>query len=299
MKTAPRTALRRCALFCLLGLSALSAGAQSPAVSISGALEWDKMEISAQVSVNLKSLGLRLPTDRIQAEDLISMEYLALMRPLLLSILVDSSGTLGDHLAEGAFSLGKAERYALSARVRPPAMTADMEGMRAAYTMSLGGLSAEFTTSRRPLDPPRVLASLPAAAHTGILIIAGGELPLHGTKRKARLLPCLFPKVWDSDMNLVYDRGMVGSRDTVMVHYAAEDSIFQKSPSGLSAELEALVGDKPLRILAREVYGIRPTDPVIDAEDALAIISGEENRALLREGKVAIILDKAMLKTEL
>jgi hypothetical protein len=291
-------ALRRCAVFCLLGLSALSAGAQSPAVSISGALEWDKMEIAAQVSLDLKSLDFRLPTDRTQAEDLISMEYLALMRPLILSIPVDSSGTLEDYLAEGTFSLRKAESYALSARARPPAMTADMEGMQAAYTISLGGLSGEFITSRRPLEPRRVLASLPAAAYTGILIIAGGELPLHGTKRRARILPCLFPKIWDSDMNLVYDRGMLASRETVMVHYAAEDSIFQKSPSGLSAELEALVGDKPLRVLARGVYGIRPTDPIIDAEDALAIISGEENRALLREGKVVIVLDQAMLKTE-
>jgi hypothetical protein len=177
-------------------------------------------------------------------------------------------------------------------------MSADMENMRASYTISLGGLSSEFIKNRRPAAPRRVLASLPAAAYTGIIIIAGGELPLHGTRRSASVLPCLFPKIWDSNMNLIYDRTMLGSGENVMVHYAAEDSIFRQSPSGLSPELAALAGDRPLKILARGVYGKRPTDPIIDANDALTIISSEENRALLRQGKVIIVLDAALLKTE-
>jgi hypothetical protein len=270
----------------------------SPRVSISGALEWDKMEISAKVSLNLASAQLKLPTGRTQGEEIISAEYLALMRPQILSIPVDSSSIVGDYLASGDFSLFKAESYALSAQTLPPALTADMEDMRAAYTISLGGLSAEFIKNRRPLAPRRVLATLPATGYTGILIIANGELPLHGTRRYAHTLPCLFPKIWDSDMNLVYDRTMLGSREIIMVNYAVEDLIFRDSPSGLSPEIEAIVGDKPLRILAQGIFGIRPTDPIINAQDALAIISSEENRALLRDGKVVIVLDDAMLKTE-
>jgi hypothetical protein len=255
------------------------------------------MEISARVSLDLKAAGLRLPADRTEGEELINAEYLALIRPLILSIPVDSSGTVGDRLAGGEFSLRKAESYALSARTVPPAMSADMTRMQAAYTISLGGLSAEFIQNRRPQGPRRPLAAAPAATYTGIVIIAGGELPLHGTGRSAAVLPCLFPRIWDSGMNLIYDRSMLDSQDKVMVHYAAEDSIFRRNPSGLSPELEALVGDKPLKILAREVYGIRPADPVIDAEDARAVISSEENRALLREGRVVIILDRERLKT--
>ena len=279
-------------------LRAVSAGAQSPAGDISGVLEWDKMEISAHVSLELKPLGLTLPTGRTQAEELIGAAYVALIRPLILSIPVDSSSFVGDHLAEGTFSLYDAEDYALSARTVPPAMTADMTGMRAAYTISLRGLSARFIKNPRPAAPPRLLVARPATAYTGILIIAGGELPLHGTNRKARTLPCLFPKLWDSAMTLIYDKSMLESPETVMVHYAGEESIFRDSPSGLSPELTALVGDRPLRILAREVYGIRPTDLVIDEEDARSVIASEENRELLRQGRVVIILDTDLLTTE-
>jgi hypothetical protein len=289
--------LRR-VLFCLFAGLAVLAGAQSPAADISGVLEWDKMEISARVSLELRPLGLALPTGRTQAEELINAEYLALIRPLILSIPVDSSSFVGDLVAEGKFSLRRVENYAFSARTVPPAMSAGMTHIGAAYTISLRGLSSEFVNNPRPAAPPRVLASRETAAYTGILIIAGGELPLRGTGRKARTLPCLFPKIWDTNMNLIYDRSMLESGETVMVHYASEESIFRDSPSGLSPELTALVGPRPLRILAREVYGIRPTDLVIDEADALTVIAGGENRELLRQGRVVIVLDDDLLKTE-
>jgi hypothetical protein len=298
---ARQTFLTRLALLAALGLSVLRvppAGAQSPGLDISCVLEWDKMEISARLSLDLKSAGLALPTGRTQAEELMGAEYLALMRPLILSIPVDSSSFVGDHAAGGAFSLSDAEEFALSARSVPPAMSPDMGGMRASYTIGLGGLSARFIKNPRPAAPPRLIAPRPAPAYTGVLIIAAGELPLHGTNRKARALPCLFPKIWDSAMNLIYDKSMLESPETLMVHYGSEESIFGDSPSGLSPELRALVGDRPLRILARELFGIRPTDLVIDGEDARILISGEENRELLRRGRVLIVLDKDLLKTE-
>jgi hypothetical protein len=62
--------------------------------------------------------------------------------------------------------------------------------------------------------------------------------------------------------------------------------------------LAALVGNNPLRVIARGVYGIRPTDPIIDREDALLILSSEENLLLLREGRVAIMLDQSVLSNQ-
>jgi hypothetical protein len=102
-------------------------------------------------------------------------------------------------------------------------------------------------------------------------------------------------------MNLVYERNILDpkSANRTLVRYAAEADIFRDNPSGLSPELSALVGDNPLRIIARGVFGIRPTDPIIDREDALVILSSEENRRLLREGKVAIILGDGALETRL
>jgi hypothetical protein len=84
-----------------------------------------------------------------------------------------------------------------------------------------------------------------------------------------------------------------------MVCYVSRESILAKSPSGLDEKLLSRVGANPLRIMARGVFGETPTDPIIDIEDARIILSSEANRRLLREGRVAVVLDRSVLKTSL
>jgi hypothetical protein len=51
--------------------------------------------------------------------------------------------------------------------------------------------------------------------------------------------------------------------------------------------------------MARGLFGVLPTDPVIDREDALLILSSENNRKLLNEGRIVIVLDKKQLTKNL
>ncbi|GHT69065.1 hypothetical protein FACS1894110_17840 [Spirochaetia bacterium] len=269
-------------------------------IDISGTVEWDRMEINAAVSLDLASANIRLPTGRTQGEELIGAEYIALIRPHILSIPVDSSLTIEDYIEAGNFSLLRAEGLALSARAVPPSLSPDFTKLKAQYTISIAGISAEFIRHTRPAETRRVLIPAPTTSYTGIIIMAAEELPVHGMKALSLTLPCLFPKIWDTDMNLIYERNMLEVQNprSPMVRYAAAEGIFRPTPSGLSPELSALVGDKPLRIIARGVFGKRPTDPIIDREDALTIISSEENRRLLREGKVVIVLNDEVLQDE-
>jgi hypothetical protein len=268
-------------------------------IDIAGAVEWDNMEINAEVSLNLASANIKLPAGRTQAEALIGAEYIRLIRPGILNLPVDSSATIASLINRGEFSLLQAENLALGARMVPHSLSPDLSTLSAAYSVSLAGVSAELIRHSRPAEIPRTLSPVPAPAYTGIIIIAGGELPVHGKKSAALPVPCLFPKVWDTEMNLIYERNMLEPRNMTMVRYAPAESVFRPTPSGLSAEITALVGQTPLRILARGVFGERPTDPIIDRADALQIISSEENRRLLREGRVVLVLDGSVLKSEL
>jgi hypothetical protein len=284
------------------GLNVLAAGAAvwgQAKIGISGALEWEKPGIEISVSLDLASAGLRLPAGRGAGETLIADEYLRLMGPILLSVPVDSSSTLGDLVERGDYSLALAEQLALTARITPPALSPDMTRLGAGYSLDLVKLAAALTRHTRPAEIPRTLSPVPAPAYTGIVIIAPEELPVHGRQGSALLMPCLFPRIRDSGMNVIYERNMLDPRiaaERPMVRYIPADHIFRPGPSGLSPELTALVGPRPLRIFARSVFGIRPTDPVIDREDSLIIISSEENRQLLREGKVVIVLNEEVLK---
>jgi hypothetical protein len=67
----------------------------------------------------------------------------------------------------------------------------------------------------------------------------------------------------------------------------------------MDAELEKIVGAKPLRIVAEGVFGVKTTDPIINREDAMLIISSDANINLLREAKVVFVLESSVLKGQL
>lgn len=285
---------------CIMGLFFLAAAVHGdPEIKAGGSLEWDKGELNARITLDLASAGIRLPTGRNQAEELLAAAYSSLLQPFVLSIPVDSSDTIGDLVNRGVFSLRETGAILAASRKVAPVLSADLRFLSADYTVAVPTVSAALIRHSRAAEPFRTLIPVPSASYTGIIIIAGGALPIHGRNTAAALLPCLFPKIWDTDMNLIYERNHTDpriSRQNAIVRYEREENIFRPTPSGLSEELENLVGPNPLRILARGVFGVRPTDPVIDREDALTIISSENNRRLLREGRIALIVPEASLK---
>jgi len=180
-----------------------------------------------------------------------------------------------------------------------PCRPARSHSLLASYTLGIAGVRSALVRHSRLADIPRTLDPVPARAYTGIIIIASENQPVHGTKNSALLLPCLFPKIWDSDMKLIFERNMYNQGAGAMAHYFPLKGIFAGGPSGLSREISAIVGDYPLKIFAKGVFGMKPTDPVIDPDDALLITSTEANRNLLREGRLVIIVDDSVLKNEI
>jgi hypothetical protein len=264
---------------------------------ISGSVEWDNLRINAAVSQDLSQAGLKLPAGRTQGEYLLSSSYLRLIEPCLLSVQVDSSSTVADLVNSGELSYTQIEALAHGATATAPALSPDMKNITQAITIPLSNISSVLLRHTRPSPVLRTLTPVSIARYTGIIIIALDELPVHGMIKTAMPVPCLFPKVWDSDMNLIYERNMLEPQfESTMVRYSAAQNIFQKNPSGLSDELQKTVGDRPLRIFARGVFGIKPTDLIIEKNDAQLIISSEENRRLLSQGKVVFIFDESALR---
>jgi len=288
----------RLGMVCLFFFSAVFAFGQAK-LGITGAVEWDKMEINTVVSLDLASAGLKLPNGRTQGEAIIASEYLRLIRPEILNIQVDSSSTVADIVERGELSIFEVENYALQARAVPPALSPNFDSLLASYSLGIAGVRSALVRHSRLVDIPRTLDPVPSPAYTGIIIIASDSQPVHGTRSSALLQPCLFPKIWDSDMQLIFERNMYNQASGPMAHYFPLKGIFAGGPSGLSKEISAIVGEYPLRIFARGVFGMNPTDPIINPDDALLIMSTESNRNLLREGRLVIIVDDSMLRNEI
>ena len=278
----------------LLVLIALNVNAQE--MAIKGALEWDRMEFNAVVTLDLQKTGIKLPAGRTQAEALLEDESPDFIKPFIMEVQADSSSTVEDLINRGELSPGT---YLGKLRSFPPALTPNLSAVSARYMINLTGISSELIRHSRPQTIIAPLIPVPARNYTGIIIIADESLPFHGHSSTTILLPCLFPKIWDSEMNLIFERNMIEpsfARDAGVVRYTSRESIMLTTPSGMDAALVKRVGRNPLRIIARGIFGAVPTDPIIDREDALLILSSEHNRRLLTEARIAIVLDKKELR---
>jgi hypothetical protein len=289
----------------LILLLAAAAGAWGQArdsgkaqIDISGVVDWEQGEINAAASLNLASAGIRLPAGRIRGEEILGDEYPRLLRPLVFSVQADSASTVEDYLRRDELTLSALDDLILKARNIAPSLSADLALITGRYVLSLKDISLALIRHRRAGEAKRPLIPSPAADYSGIIIIADKELPIHGRNSSALIRPCLFPKIWDTDMQEIYARNLADPARP-MVRYSSAENIFRPTPSGLEGDLAELAGPHPLRILARGVFGACPTDPIIDKEDALKIISTENNRRLLQEGRVVFILNRDQLKNSL
>ena len=285
------------AIFCLMSIFPILG--QDIPFDVSHSIDWVKGEISSQVGFSLASADIKLPTGRYLAEEILQEAFPGILRPCLLSLRVDSGAIVRDAADRRELLLDDLDLISLGADRPPPNLSTDLSRIGGRYTVSMTRISALLTRHRRAIEPERPLIPAHAADYTGIIIIADGELPVHGRRAQALAEPCLFPKIWDTNMSLIYERNMFEPalrEERLMVRYASRESIFRPTPSGLSEDLAALVGPNPYRILAREVFGTNPTDPIIDRDDALLILSTENNRRLLREGRVALVLSGEMLR---
>ena len=276
------------------GLGGLGGLGAQVRFDVSSSIDWTVRELDTKASFDLVQAGIRLPTGRSMGEEFLRQSYARLVMTNMLSIRVDSNSTIQDLINRGEIRMDDLELIAREAEKTPPSLSTDLSQMTARYKVFMERISARLLSHRRAVEPTRPLLPVRTAEYTGIIIIADEELPIHGRLSKALVVPCLFPKIWDSNMELIYERNMFdpGMKEaSLMVRYTTSENIFRSTPSGLEGELAALVGPNPLRIFAREVFGISPTDIVIDREDALKIISTANNRSLLRDGRVVFVLN--------
>lgn len=285
----------RIALSAALALVAsVGALAQGYRIDLSRSIRWDKLQLEASSALDLASARLKLPTGRSQAEEIADMEFPRLVQPTILALPVDSSSTVEDLIGSGTLTLNDVVSTVSSARRSAPVLSTDLGTLSVSYGIDLHALAARLVRHRHAAEPKRTLDGRATRSYTGIVIYADDALAVHGRHEVVRASACFFPKIWDSDMNLIYERNMVDPEIAIergIVRYAST----READEGVPA-LTDLVGPSPLRILASGLFGIRATDPVIDRDDALKITSSEDNRRLLREGRVVIVLGEEALR---
>ena len=258
-------------------------------ISSESFIDWGKNKFTSKITLDIQKAGFILPAGRSAAVKRIHQQLPLLIKSPLLTITVDSSTRLGDLITLNVFTLEELTDIIDMGAKTPGIYGRESETLVMEHTIALHKISAPQVLHKIPYTPKIPIEQTASRPYTGIIIDARGNLPVHGEFISEKAEPCLFPKIWDSDMSLLYERNMVDpniARGKGPVGYGSFSS---------SEAYADRIGKDPLYIAAKEIFGVYRTDPVISHKDALKILSVEENRELLRQGKIVILLDEDKL----
>lgn len=276
-------------------VSSFLAGAESfdsseNLISSTSRIDWTKLEFVSDIHLDTQKAGIELPSGKKTATSLVSKQIPVLIKDPLLSINVSSTEQLGDLVLDGTITLEELTDLIDGGKKSPGVFQNGSFTLETFHTLDLSKLNPLLVKHHFPYKNPKPIEAVASRAYTGIIIDARGNLDVHGEFVKDNAEPCFFPKIWDEDMNLIYERNMaepsvVNKKNLVHYDYRDDESFYQKR-----------IGADPMRIKARQIYGEIRTDPVISREDALKILTVPENLELLRQGKVVILLDQDQIQ---
>ncbi len=270
----------------VLTFGGLTLGASDTAYTSAASVDWNSGLIRASMELNLASAGLRLPSDRAEAERLILAAIPDLVRPAMLGIGLDSYRTVADSLDDGSLDPAAFQAYLEAGRRVMLSMDRDMENLVARFEWRLPDLANLYVRHSAPVRLAVPTRSMPTRAYSGIVLYAQGSYPVRGEHGSDTLRPCLFPRIYDEAMTPILDRNLADPaalRSWGVVAYA----------TGLDDPVvESRAGGNPLRIMVAGVFGSNRTDVMISVDDSQRILGLPENRELIRSGKVVFIIDR-------
>lgn len=288
-----KTIIKPIAAAILIITSIFSLNAQvknySPTVSAECSVDWEEKTFSSLLSLTNEQ-GIIRPSDRAGSEVLLIDKMAYLVKAPLMSLYVDSANTLGEIVLQNTITNEKLTSVINGSTIKPGIYTSSMKDVSIKASFDLDKLGSLMVMHNDPYTPTQPIEMVSSRVYTGIIIDARGTLSVQGEFVSSAGYPCFFPKIWDDTMELLYERNMMYSQEAKnsgIVTYASSDdeSLYRDR-----------IGNDPLHISARKIFGTNRTDPVISRTDALKILSVPENLELLKEGRIVILLDDDVLK---
>ena len=258
----------------------------SESITSTSTVDWVAPSFNSELMLDIEAAGINMPSGRNAAIVKINTNLPALEKDPFLSLYADSAYSIGDMVLQNQITFEEISNVMSKGKKKPGILSSDMSTMTINHTFSLQDISALLIKHNAPYTPNIPIETVSSRPYTGIIIDARGTLAVQGEFVTSEVFPCLFPKIWDETMDLLYEKNMAYS------DIAKQQGIVSYSWTDNEAEYQDVIGKDPLRISARKVYGANRTDPVISRTDALKILSVPENLQLLKEGKIVILLDK-------
>jgi outer membrane protein OmpA-like peptidoglycan-associated protein len=277
------------AVLMLVTVNSVSFAEDNSSIQSVSSINWITRDFTSRLTMDTEKAKITMPSGKKSASAKIKSKMPQLIQPPLLSLFADSNSYLSDMVITEQITLDQIYNFITGGYKTPDVFSPDAKELNTTNYLNIKELNKELVQTKFASKPERTIEMIPSRQYTGIIIDARGALHIHGEYIDSQTYPCLFPKIWDEDMNLVYEK-----------NYAKPEIIKKDGLAGYHysddiSNYEDRVGPDPLYIRAKEVFGRNRTDPIIKHKDALKILTVPENLELLANGRVMILLDKENL----
>lgn len=269
----------------LLFLAASVFGQDNGVSTASSALNWENstLEITLRGQADFTTGNVPARIYRVQQQ--LERHFPDVLFANLLPLQIDSVRTVGDAIDEEPELTAEISRLADHAHRGVPVPSLDLSTVSRQYRVPVFPDLAElFIGHRIPFRMERVISWIPTREFSGVVIYAVDQLPHRGTNQSVYLKPALLPEIFDTEMRPILEQDMLDPEAIRRWGVMAYTEDFDED------KWRDRIGPSPMRIMAREAFGVQPTDIVIDSNDADRILSSSHNRNLLRNGRILVIL---------
>ncbi|MCQ2611126.1 MAG: OmpA family protein [Treponema sp.] len=252
-------------------------------------VNWITKEFKSTVSLDVDKAKIPIPSGKNTALNKINTRIPSLIKDPLLTLNVNSSQKLGDLVLNQEITYQELVQIMNSSRKTSGYFENDSSLLKTNHTIKLTQIAALFVKHKIPYTPAKSIHHISSKPYTGIIIDARGKLPVHGEYLNEKAQPCFFPRIFNEEMDVVYERNMIEPAKA-----SSMGSCFYDFSDDERRYMD-VSGSQPLHIIARESFGENRSDIVISNDDALKILTVPQNLELLKQGKIVILLDKDQL----
>lgn len=256
-------------------------------------VDWASNVFYSDVELDTEKANISMPSGRNEASRILKMKTPLVIKDPLFSLFVDNETQIADLIKNDDISTASLSDAIEEGAKTPAVFKNNTMTIQSKNTLDLKTLAAFLIRQKIPHELPLPLERVATRPYSGIIIDARGKLPVQGEYCEDEMSACFFPKVWDDEMNVLFEKNMV------LQNIAKKSGIVLYGEKDWDKSYASRIGNDALYIKAEKIYGRNRCDPVISKDDALRITSSKENLKLLQEGKILILIDSNKLSYDI
>ena len=246
---------------------------------------WDSKEFIIEITNTVPMSEKSLPSLKsiIENENKIDLPYITLKG--IEELTIDSKTNGKEYITDHPNTIEAILDLAADFTKKSSIFSLDFKTLVSTYSINIyPDIAGLFLNHSRTTAITPKLDFIATSSFSGIIIYVDTDLPLYGKHSTGSYTPCLFPRVYNEQLDVIVDPLMVNPE------IIKKEGTVAYRTSAKTLDL-ARIGNSPLKIKARGIFGINNTDLIISTRDSEKILSRKENLELIKQGKILIIYE--------